>query len=158
MRHRAPFLRLTGDERGAMAVETALVAPVLILLALGTYDVSNLVSRQQDLQSAASEATQVVLAAANGSGVNSTELETILEASLSLDEDQLEIKQRFRCDAAADLIEASETCDPTKPIYQYVRLDLKNYSYTPLWTNFGVGDTVNYNVVRTVQVGVVPAT
>ena len=41
------------DERGTMAIETALITPLLALMALGTFEVSNIVSREQQLQSAA---------------------------------------------------------------------------------------------------------
>jgi hypothetical protein len=63
----------------------------------------------------------------------------------------VQITQLFRCDAAATTTTNSSTCtDTTKPIYQYVKLTLTD-SYTPLWTSFGVGHTISYNVVRTVQ-------
>ena len=53
---------LRRDARGSVAIETAIVAPVLVLLALGTFDVSQMVSRQDDLQSAAAEAEAIVQA------------------------------------------------------------------------------------------------
>ena len=137
--------------RGAMAVETAIVAPVLALMGLGTFDVSRLVTKQQDLQSAANEATQIILAAADGSGVSSDTLHDILVSSLDLQDDQLTITQLFRCDAAATTTTDASTCDSSKPIYQYVKLELTD-SYTPVWTNFGVGHTINYDVQRTVQI------
>ncbi|OZA93393.1 MAG: hypothetical protein B7X57_05165 [Erythrobacter sp. 34-65-8] len=46
------FLR---DRRGSIAIETALVAPVLAVLALGSFEVGSLVSRQHELQTAAAE-------------------------------------------------------------------------------------------------------
>jgi len=142
--------RLARDPRGTMAIETALVAPILALMGLGTYDVSNMVSRQQDLQSGASEATEIILAAANGSGVSSDQLHDIIVSSLNLTSDQVVVEQKFRCDAAANVVDSVAGCDASKPIYQYVKLTLTD-SYTPLWTNFGVGHTIDYSVVRTVQ-------
>jgi Flp pilus assembly protein TadG len=135
-----------------MAVETALVAPVLALLALGTFDVSRMVSKQEDLQSGAGEATQIVLAAANGDGVSSDTLKGIIESSLDLGDDQVTLVPKFRCDAAPTLVNSAAACtDASKPVYQYVQMTLTD-SYTPLWTNFGVGHTINYSVVRTVQI------
>jgi len=142
--------RLARDARGTMAIETALVAPILALMGLGTYDVANMVSKQQDLQSGASEATQIVLAAAGGGGVTSDKLHDIIVASLGLDSGQVTIVQKFRCDDADALVDSADGCDAAKPIYQYVQLTMTD-SYTPLWTNFGVGQTINYSVVRTVQ-------
>jgi Flp pilus assembly protein TadG len=145
------FRGLWRDARGTMAVETVLVAPVLAMLALGTFDTVNIITKQQHLQSGASEAMEIVLASANGSGVSSTTLHDILVSSLKLNSNQVQITQLFRCDAAATTTTNSSTCtDTTKPIYQYVKLTLTD-SYTPLWTSFGVGHTISYNVVRTVQ-------
>jgi Flp pilus assembly protein TadG len=134
-----------------MAVETAIVAPVLALMGLGTFDASRLVSKQQDLQSAANEATQIILAAAGGSGVSSNTLHDILVSSLDLQGDQLTISQMFRCNDAATTTTDASTCDSSKPIYQYVKLEITD-SYTPVWTNFGVGHTINYDIQRTVQI------
>lgn len=149
------FRRLRRDRRGSMAIETALVAPILALMALGTFEVTNVVSRQQDLQSAANEATTIILAAANGSGIDSAELESILEESLhaspNLRGSDVVLKQLFRCDASATVSETPPTCPSGKPIYVYVELKIAD-SYTPMWTQFGVGGTIDYDVVRTVQV------
>ena len=151
MKGRRTFLTsLARNLHGAMAVETALVAPVLALMGLGTFDVTNMVSMQEDLQSAAGEATEIILAAAGGSGVSSTDLHDIIASSLNLQSDQVTITQLFRCDASTTTTTDASTCDSSKPIYQYVKLKLTD-SYTPAWTNFGVGHTINYDVERTVQ-------
>ncbi|WP_188644180.1 TadE family protein [Tsuneonella deserti] len=136
-----------------MAIETAIVLPVLATLALGAFDASRILSRQQQLQSAANEAAEVVLAASSGPGINSSDLKTILVNSLGIQPSQLTIEQRFRCDASPTLVTTkptSETCAPPMPIYTYVRLNLTE-TYNPVWTQFGVGSPVNYNIVRTVQ-------
>ena len=133
-----------------MVIETALVAPVLALMALGTFDVSKMVSKQEDLQSGANEATEIILAAASGSGVSSTQLHDIIQSSLDLHADQVTVEQKFRCDAATALVDSDAGCDAGKPVYKYVKLTLTD-SYTPQWTQFGVGQTINYSVVRTVQ-------
>jgi Flp pilus assembly protein TadG len=150
IRLRSLIMRFAHDACGAMAVETALVAPALALMALGTFDVTNMVSKQEDLQSAAGEATEIILAAAGGSGVSSTDLHDIIVSSLNLQDNQVTITQLFRCDASTTTTTDASTCDTSKPIYQYVKLQLTD-SYTPAWTNFGVGHTINYDVERTVQ-------
>ena len=55
---------LVRDDRGSMAIETAFVAPVLLLLSLGGFEVSQMVAGQTELQSAAAEAAAVVRAVA----------------------------------------------------------------------------------------------
>jgi Flp pilus assembly protein TadG len=142
---------LLRDQFGAMAVETALVAPVLAVMALGTFEVGSVVSRQQELQSAASEAEGIILAAAGGPGATSTQIESVIETSLGLEGDQVTLAQRFRCDTASSLVTSRTTCPTDQPIYEYVRVDITD-SYTPVWTSFGVGSAINYNISRTVQV------
>ena len=39
------FRHLKRDQQGAMVIETAIVAPVLVLMALGAFQVSQLVAR-----------------------------------------------------------------------------------------------------------------
>lgn len=143
--------RLAAHDRGTMAIETALIAPVLALMALGTFEVSNMVSREQELQSAANEATEITLAAAGGSGVSSNDLEDIIEATLGLSDSDVVLAQLFRCDASTTTTTDSTSCDPSRPVYEYVRLTVTD-TYRPTWTRFGVGQPINYNIVRTVQI------
>lgn len=143
------------DERGTMAIETALIAPLLALMALGVFEVSSIVSREQQLQSAANEASEIILAAAGGSGINSADLEDIIETSLGLAADQLTIVDRYRCGTATALSATRPTpstgCPTSQQIYTYVRLTVSD-TYTPTWTRFGVASPIQYNVVRTVQI------
>lgn len=155
MRRALPFRGLGRDSRGAMAVEMALVAPVLALMALGTFETASIVSRQQDLQGAASEATAIILAAANGSGIDSADLESILEDSLhatsNLEGSDVELKPLFRCGASPTAVETPPTCPTETPIYEYIEVTITD-RYTPVWTSFGIGGPIDYNVVRTVQI------
>lgn len=141
---------LARDEHGTMIVETAFVAPLLVLMGLGTFDVSGMIAKRQDLQSAANEATQIVLSAAHGSGVSSTQIHDIIVASLNIDSDKVALAQLFRCDDADATVTDASSCDASKPIYQYVQLTITD-TYTPLWTKFGVGHPITYNIVRTVE-------
>lgn len=148
------LLRVAHSSNGIMAIETALVAPILATLALGAYDVSNMLSRQQQLQSGANEASEIILAAAGGAGIASGDLEDILESSLNLKDSQLQVAARFRCDVNVALVNAPPSppgCAASKPVYTYVQLTLTD-TYKPMWTSFGVGEPINYNVVRLVQV------
>lgn len=145
------FKNLLRDECGAMAIETVIVAPVIALMALGTFEVGTIVSRQQELQSGASEAEGIILAASNGSGADSDEIEAVIEESLGLAPDKVSLEQRFRCNVANTLVTAASACDPDEPIYHYIRLQVID-TYTPIWTRYGVGSPINYRVDRTVQV------
>lgn len=142
---------LSHDERGAMAIETAVVAPVLALMAIGTFEVGVMVSRQQELQSSASEAESIILAAAAGTGTDSGTIEEVIEDSLGLGQDQVTLQQRFRCNTADVLTAAASNCDSAQPIYQYILLDVTD-RYEPVWTRFGIGSGFDYNISRTIQV------
>ena len=138
------------DERGTMAIETALIAPLLALMALGVFEVSSMVAREQQLQSAANEASEIILAAAGGSGISNNDLEDILETSIGLADNQLVITQRFRC-ATGSMSNTNPTCGTGQQKYSYVHLRMTE-TYTPMWTNFGVGAPVSFDIERTVQV------
>jgi Flp pilus assembly protein TadG len=149
---RGTFLsRLRRDARGAMAIETAVVAPVLVLMSIGTFEVGTIVSRQQELQSSAAEAESIILAAAAGTGTDSATMEEVIEESLGLDADQVTLEQRFRCNVATTLTDEAADCDASQPIAQYVLLTV-NDSYDPVWTRYGIAEGFDYNVTRTIQV------
>lgn len=147
------FKRLLREQAGTMAIETVLVAPVLALMALGVFQVGMLVSRQQELQSGASEAESIVLAAANGPGTDSTTIQNIVANSLHLKPSQVTLQQRYRCDNATTLVSDAASCPTgTSETYRYILLTLTD-TYTPLWAQYGVGSPFQYNVSRTIQVG-----
>jgi len=145
------LLELARDARGTMAIETAIVAPVLAVMSLGIFEAGSMVSRQQELQSGASEAEAIILAAATSSTpTSSDDLKKVIKNSLGLTDAQVVLTQRFRCDGG-DLLEDATTCTSGKALSTYVRVELKD-TYTPVWSNYGFGKSFNYNVVRTVLV------
>ena len=147
----AGFLaRLRRDAAGSMALETAIITPVLAMMALGVFDVSMMVSREQHLQSAANEASEIILAAAGGSGIDSDDLDTLLETSLQL-QDKITIAPLFRCGTSTTTSTTAPTCPTGHQMYSYVQVTVAD-SYTPMWTSFGVGNAINYSITRTVQV------
>lgn len=145
-----PFLPLR-DDRGVLAIESAIVAPVLVLMALGVFQVGSMVSRQQELQSGASDVTAIILAAANGPGTSSADIKTVIKSSLNLTDSQVTLQQKYRCGAATTLIDDPATCASGTQVSEYVLLQLTDI-YTPLWAKYGVGTPFNYTVNRTIQI------
>jgi len=149
------FIARLRDERGTMAVETALIAPLLALMALGVFEVTMIVSREQQLQSASNEASEIILAAAGGSGINSQDLKAIIVTSLGLSPSKVDIDDRYRCGISTTLTASipspSTGCAASEQIYSYVQVTVRD-TYTPMWTNFGIAAPIRYTVVRTVQV------
>ena len=140
--------RLLACGCGAMAVETAIVAPVLALMSIGIFEVGTMVSRQQELQSAASEAEAIVMAAAASGGVESDDIKEIIVRSMGLKPAQIDLARRFRCGDGALILDAT-ACE--ERVTEYVMVNLED-SYTPIWANYGVGSEFDYVVDRTIMV------
>ncbi|MFN4114520.1 MAG: TadE family protein [Sphingomonadaceae bacterium] len=138
------------DSTGSMAIETAFVAPVLAVLALGTFEVGSVVSRQHELQTAASEGEAIALATAAGAVVEIQTIEDILKTSLGLEDDQVSIVRRFRCNAETTLRATANQCAEDDVVSSYIQLTLTD-TYVPVWTRFGVGGPIDLNVERMVQ-------
>jgi len=149
-----PFAWLRGDTRGTITIETAIVAPVLVLLGLGSFDVSQMVSRQSDLQSAAAEAEAIVQAAVPTDATARGKVRDVLKSSIDPDDtnpnDTETVTEIYRCGTGAYQT-ALPTCATGSKLSTYIKIVLTN-SYTPNWTSFGVGHRIDYSVVRTVQI------
>lgn len=137
--------------KGVMAIESVVVAPVLVLFALGAFQIGTLVSRQQELQSGASDVSAIILAAANGGGASSTDIKEVIKNSLGLADNEVTLLQRYRCGTAPTLTEDGASCAPGTQRYEYVLLELTD-TYTPLWAHYGVGSPFTYTVNRTIQI------
>lgn len=147
---RVPLGRLYDDDRGAMLIETAIVAPVLILLALGAFQASGVVARQTDLQNAASEAAAIALAAAPDTDAKRTTVEQVIEASSGLAPDKVTVSAAYRCDASTTYVTSPDSCASAQVVSSFVKITLTD-TYTPTWTEFGMGSPIEYNVTRYVM-------
>lgn len=142
--------RLRDNADGAMLIETAIVAPLLLLLALGAYQVSSIVARQTELQNAAAEAAAIALAAAPDTVAKRTTVEQIIETSSGLAPEKVTLTAAYRCDDSQNYVTAPEQCASAEVVSSFVKITL-NDTYTPLWAEFGVGSALEYNVTRYVQ-------
>jgi Flp pilus assembly protein TadG len=148
---RSKLARFRRDQHGTAVVETAIIAPVLALLALGTYDLSQMVARQHDLQGGATDLEGIILAVANGQATNVQTISDVLANTLELQPDQVEVVKKFRCGTTETLVDLSSDCEVDEEIATYVQVTLTD-TYAPTWTKFGVGGDLDYNFVRTIQV------
>lgn len=64
LRHR--LLRIVDDRSGSFAIETAFVAPALILMTLGIFEIGTIIARQHELQSVANESEIIILTTNQG--------------------------------------------------------------------------------------------
>lgn len=144
-------LYLKQAERGSVAIETAFVVPVLAMLALGGFETSRIIARGNELQSAMSEAAAVVIANPPETVSDRNTIEAIVETSTGLAANKVSLSRRFRCNDDATLAAAVTSCTTGAEISEFLRINITD-SYTPIWTTFGVGQAINFNITRNVQV------
>ncbi|MEY4237512.1 MAG: hypothetical protein RL339_113 [Pseudomonadota bacterium] len=151
MMHRFAFLAaLRSDERGAMLIETAIVAPVLVLMSLGAFQVSQVVARQTELQEAAAEAAGIALAAAPDTADERTVVKNVIVASTGLPAANVSVTEKFRCGTDTTYVDAASTCVGTK-VANYILIQIDD-TYTPLWAQWGFGSALTFNIDRYVMV------
>jgi Flp pilus assembly protein TadG len=149
---RLAFLRqIIGDRRGSMAIETAIVAPTLILMTLGTFEVGRMVARQHELQSAANESEIIAIATNGGAETDIDQLEEIIRESVGLDDSGVTIERTYRCNADETLVDSPDDCFDDDVVSSYLVVDITE-TYTPTWNILGIGEPLNFEVRRTVQI------
>lgn len=146
---------LARDTSGTMAIETAFVVPVLATLCLGGFEASQLVARNTELQTALAEAAAISLARQPQTQEEIDTIIGIVAVSTGLDPDPDEgaivMVRKYRCATEANLRDSNAACDPDEPMSSYLQLTL-NDSYDPIWTEFGIGDTVQFSKTRMLQI------
>jgi len=142
--------QLARNQRGAVLIETAIVAPVLILMSLGAFQVSEIVARQTELQEAAAQAASIAMAATPDTAAKRTVLKNVIVAQTGLDESQVTITEKFRCGTASTYVDSASSCVGVK-VANFVLIQLDD-TYNPIWSEFGVGGTLFFNVDRYVMV------
>jgi Flp pilus assembly protein TadG len=146
--------RLRDHTHGSVLIETAIVAPVLLLLALGGLDAGKMIARQSELQSAAGEAEAIVQASVPTDAAARDEVRDVLKASLDPDNtdahESVTVTEIYRCSTDADFVTVNNCADATT-VSTFIKITLTD-TYTPQWTSFGIGSPLNYNVVRMVQI------
>lgn len=133
-----------------MMIETAIVAPVLILMSLGSFQVSQVVARQSELQSAMAEASAITLSAPPETAADRDILKSVIVTSTGLDAAQVIVSERFRCGSASAYVTSSGECG-TETVSSFILIEL-NDTYVPAWANWGFGGPLNFNVDRYVMV------
>lgn len=143
--------KLRENTAGAIAVETAIVAPVLAMLSLGTYDASKVVARQTELQSIAGIAESIALSSTPDTPAELETIKQILMTSGKLTSDKVTVTNSYRCGISSTFVTLKTSCALTDVVSTYVTVKLTD-SYTPNWTKFGLGAPINYNVTRRLTV------
>jgi Flp pilus assembly protein TadG len=141
------FLKqLRSEQDGTMLVETALVAPMLVLLCLGSFQVSSIIARQTELESAAAEAAAIALSAAPDTDQERATVKSVIAASTGLDSTRVSVTAAYRCNSETAYVTDKSDCSAGQ-VTNYARISLSD-TYEPAWTRFGVGSPITYQVNR----------
>jgi Flp pilus assembly protein TadG len=138
------------DQRGAMMIETAIVAPVLILMSMGAFQISQVIARQSELQGAMAEASAIAVSAPPDTDDERTVLKNVIVASTNLDAADVIVAEKYRCGEATSYVDSADDCVGSE-VSTYVLIEL-NDTYTPAWTQWGFGEPLDFNVNRYVMV------
>lgn len=142
--------RIARDQRGSTLIETAIVAPALLVMALGTYDAGQMIAQQHRLQSGAADTESIVLAVANGTATDISAIRTALANSLAINPSKITVEKVYRCNTQ-DALSTLASCGNGQRMSTYVRVTFID-TYTPSWSDFGIGGPINYRVQRLVLV------
>lgn len=143
--------RLVANERGSMAIETAFVTPILILMTLGIYEAGTVVARHHELQSVANESEIIIVATNRGAQTNLDTIKAIVRESVGLGEESVQVSRSYRCGIDPELVADENACAADEVVSTYVNLDISE-RYTPVWTYFGVGQPITFSVASTVLI------
>lgn len=144
--------RLLRDNEGAMVIETAFVLPILILLGLGGFEVSQMVAQNTEAQTALAEATAVTLAVTPDTQGEIDIIEDIVENSTGLGDDRVTFTKMFRCGTDAGLVEDETTCTSGTVVVEFLQIGVSQ-TYTPIWAEIGIGHDVEMGKTQLVQIG-----
>lgn len=142
--------RLSGSVDGAAAIEVALIAPVMVMLALGSFEVGNVIARRSELQGALAEASGIALAAEPTSASRRETLKSIIVESGDLASEDVTVDAAYRCGSAEDYVETLTSCSSER-VSSYLRIVIAD-SYEPLWTKFGIGTPIEQTLTRYVMI------
>lgn len=134
-----------------MLIETAIVTPVLILMSLGAFQISQVVARQSELQGAMAEASAIAITNAPDTAAERTTLKDIIVASTDLGDADVSVTAMYRCGSSTSYVSATTSCTSGQKISHYVLIRL-NDTYTPMWADWGLADPIQFNVDRYVMV------
>ena len=141
---------LLRDQLGSVVIETAFVAPVLVLMGIGAFESGMMVSRHVELQNAAAEASQIAMSSPPADATERATLKSIIKTSTGLDDASVTLTEKFRCGTATEYVGTHTGC--TAEYSKYIEIQLTD-TYVPIWKKVAFGSNVNIAITRMVQIG-----
>lgn len=147
---RALLRRLGSDARGAVLVETAIVAPTLIIMCIGSFEVATMIEKQSRLQTTAELATEIAVISSPDTEAERAAIEGELSAALPPSA-AIQVVYKYRCGVETTLSTTPPSGCEEEYLSTYLHIALED-RYEPVWADFGIGSAFDYDVQRTVQV------
>ncbi|AKM09990.1 TadE/TadG family type IV pilus assembly protein [Croceicoccus naphthovorans] len=157
--------RLCRDERASTLIETAFVAPVLVAMTLGGVEISSMVARQTELQTISANAMEIIMASAPTNQVEADQTMAEVKAYIAqrsgltasnagpeIGEGQATVYMRWRCGNNSER-QAEKGCANEAQTESVFLVIYMRDSYSPVWTEYGIGSNFEYKVKRSVQIG-----
>ena len=141
---------LAADQTGAVLVETAVVAPALIVMCIGGFEVATMVSKQTRLQSTAELATEIVVVSNPDTEAERLAIQNELSQSLASTA-SIQVGYRYRCGVESAMTTTPPSGCSEEALSTYLHIQLTD-DYVPVWAQWGFGSGFEYDVQRTVQV------
>ena len=170
MKMRSFLKRFAIDDSGTTLIETAFIVPILATVALGGVEVSNIVKRQAELQNAISKSAEIIMAAApenddevsamlNGvaakmqaeTGLTTTVLGYNQDPNTTLTKVAY-VMRRYRCGNSNTFKKADNGCTDSTHARKFVVFYIRD-QYSPVWNQFSIGNTMDYHVKKSIQIG-----
>lgn len=157
--------KFLGEDRGSTLIETAFIAPILVGMTLSGVEISSMVARQTELQGIAANGMEIILASApsNEEEANQTVAEvkaylaersglTASNAGPDIGMGEVSVYMRWRCgnNSARQATEGCANVSQTQSVFLVIYM---RDSYSPVWTNYGVGNELDFDVKRSIQIG-----
>jgi Flp pilus assembly protein TadG len=133
----SPLRALRADERGAFAIEHALIVPFLLLLLSGAIDIGYALNQSSSLSGAARAGAQYAMRFPS----DADGIKQVVQKAVSYDPDSLTISSKLSCECEDGTAAAcTDTCGGTAP-FSYVTVSVSKTYSSPLPTAMMLGIT-----------------
>lgn len=155
--------RLRHDDSASTLIETAFIAPLLVTMTLGGVEISSIVAKQTEMQSIAANAMEIIFAAAPETDEDVTQTIADVKAYVAStsgltatsavpNAGEVGVYKRWRCGNNSERQSIKGCANVSQTESEFLVIHLKQ-TYSPVWTEFGLGKDLTFNVKRSVQIG-----
>lgn len=140
--------RIARAQEGVAAIEFCLTLPILLMMTVGAYDISQMIATRMDYQQALTEVAGLAIAQPP-QGESYGYLKNAAATAAKVDAEKITITSDYRCNNAS--VTGSTCPNATDERALYVSITVTG-NYTPKWQHFGIDASVPMTITRTVRV------